>query len=258
MRLRPNKLMKRSSLLCLLCLSLGLFSGLFSGRLLASESFQGLVEPFREVNLSSTVQTFITEMHVREGAIVNKDAPVVDLYSRSEELELARIALALERREFENRGAQNLFKDKLISEDEAMEKKIELRLAQLQYDIVKERLALRKLRAPISGIVVERLYEEGEMVAVGEPILRLVDIATIYVSAYMTVEDARGFPVGAPVRLTFDELTEEVDGLQGTVDFINPRVDPASGLMQVRVIAKNPDRLVKPGLRARIERVKTN
>lgn len=228
-----------------------LFAGVLASQG-ASPVFQGLVEPYRAVNLSSSVQTFITEMNVREGAIVESGDLLVELYSRSEELELERIGAAVERREFENRGAQNLFSEQLISEDEALEKKIELRLAQLQYEIAKEGLALRSLRAPISGVVVERLYEKGEMVAVGEPILRLVDIATIYVSAYMTVEDARGFPVGAPVRLTFAELSEDVDELEGTVDFIDPRVDPASGLLQVRIIAENPDRIVKPGLRARV------
>ncbi len=243
--------MKKFPLVSILCI----LSGAVIGQAADQPVFQGLVQPYREVNLSSTVQTFITEMKVREGAIVERGDLLVQLYSLSEELELERIGFAVERREFENRGAQNLFAEQLISEDEAMEKAVELRLAQLQYDIVKERLELRSLRAPISGVVVERLYEEGEMVAVGEPILRLVDIATIYVSAYMTVEAARGFPVGAAVQITLAELGEDFEGLQGVVDFIDPRVDPASGLLQVRVIAENPDRVVKPGLRARISRI---
>ncbi|MFU8848876.1 MAG: efflux RND transporter periplasmic adaptor subunit [Opitutales bacterium] len=232
-----------------------LLSGALISQAVADPVFQGLVQPYREVNLSSTVQTFITEMKVREGAIVESGDLLVQLYARSEELELERIGFAVERREFENRGAQNLFAEQLISEDEAMEKSIELRLAQLQYDIVKERLEMRSLRAPISGVVVERLYEEGEMVAVGEPILRLVDIATIYVSAYMTVESARAFPSGALVRLTFAELGEDAPELEGQVEFIDPRVDPASGLLQIRIIAENPQRIVKPGLRARITRI---
>jgi RND family efflux transporter MFP subunit len=223
-----------------------------SGLLAASPVFQGLVQPFREVNLSSTVQTFITEMHVREGAVVERDDLLVELYARSEELELERIRFAVERREFENRGAQNLFAERLISEDEAMEKAIELRLSQLQYDIVSERLRLRSLRAPISGVVVERLYEVGEMVAVGEPILRLVDIATVYVSVYMTVEEARNFPAGTAVNLAFPELGSSDALLTGKVDFVDPRVDPASGLLQIRILAENPERLVKPGLRARV------
>jgi RND family efflux transporter MFP subunit len=223
-----------------------------SGLWAASPVFQGLVQPFREVNLSSTVQTFITDMHVREGAVVERDDLLVELYARSEELELERIRFAVERREFENRGAQNLFAEQLISEDEAMEKAIELRLSQLQYDIVAERLRLRSLRAPISGVVVERLYEVGEMVAVGEPILRLVDIATVYVSVYMTVAEARNFAAGTAVNLAFPELGSNDTLLTGKVDFVDPRVDPASGLLQIRILAENPERLVKPGLRARV------
>jgi membrane fusion protein (multidrug efflux system) len=225
-------------------------AGLWAG----SPVFQGLVQPFREVNLSSTVQTFITAMHVREGAVVAHDDLLVELYARSEELELERIRFAVERREFENRGAQNLFAEQLISEDEAMEKAIELRLSQLQYDIVAERLRLRSLRAPISGVVVERLYEVGEMVAVGEPILRLVDIATVYVSVYMTVEEAIVFTVGTAVNLAFPELGNRDALLTGAVDFVDPRVDPASGLLQIRILAENPGRIVKPGMRARVTR----
>lgn len=233
-----------------LAFAITLFS--LPGMAVAAPVFQGLVQPFREVNLSSTVQTFITEMHVREGAIVERDDLLVELYARSEELELERIRFAVERREFENRGAQNLFAEQLISEDEAMEKAIELRLAQLQYDIVRERLNLRSLRAPISGVVVERLYEVGEMVAVGEPIMRLVDIATIFISVYMTVEEARAFPVGREVALVFPEMESDFEGLVGKVDFVDPRVDPASGLLQIRILAENPNLAVKPGLRARV------
>jgi len=233
-----------------LAFAITLFS--LPGMAVAAPVFQGLVQPFREVNLSSTVQTFITEMHVREGAIVERDDLLVELYARSEELELERIRFAVERREFENRGAQNLFAEQLISEDEAMEKAIELRLAQLQYDIVRERLNLRSLRAPISGVVVERLYEVGEMVAVGEPILRLVDIATIFISVYMTVEEARAFPAGRKVDLRFPEMESDFEGLVGKVDFVDPRVDPASGLLQIRILAENPNLAVKPGLRARV------
>jgi multidrug efflux pump subunit AcrA (membrane-fusion protein) len=34
------------------------------------------------------------------------------------------------------------------------------------------------------------------------------------------------------------------------VDFIDPRIDPASGLMRVRMRVDNPQEVLKPGLRA--------
>lgn len=218
-----------------------------------AEPVSGLVFPFREVSISSPVQNFITELHAREGAEVEAGDLMAQLYARSVELEMDRTAAALRKRDFESKGAQNLFKENLISEDEALASEIELRLARLQYEIAHEAVELRKIRAPISGIVVERNNEIGEMVAVGEPMFELVDINQIYVRLFLTVEEARGFPVGRAVELTFPELEDDAPKLAGVVDFIDPRVDSASGLLEVKVLADNSDRLVKPGLRAFVE-----
>lgn len=229
------------------------FLGLIGSTVVWSEPVSGLVFPFREVSISSPVQNFITELHVREGVEVEAGELMAQLYARSVELDMERTAAALRKREFESKGAQSLFEEKLISEDEALASEIELRLARLQFEIAEEAVELRKIRAPISGIVVERINEIGEMVAVGEPMFELVDINQIYVRLFLTVEEARRFPVGRAVRLTFPELDADAPKLDGVVDFIDPRVDSASGLLEVKILADNSDRSVKPGLRALVE-----
>ncbi|MDQ8195962.1 efflux RND transporter periplasmic adaptor subunit [Coraliomargarita sp. SDUM461004] len=227
--------------------------GCMSAMVSWAQPVSGLVFPFREVSISSPVQNFVTELHVREGAEVKAGDLMAQLYVRSVELDMERTAAALRKREFESKGSQNLFREKLISEDEALASEIELRLASLQYEIAKEAVELRKIRAPISGIVVERNNEIGEMVAVGEPMFRVVDIDQIYVRLFLTVEDSRRFPVGRAVEMTFPELGADSPVIAGSVDFIDPRVDSASGLLQVKILASNEERLVKPGLRAVIE-----
>ncbi|MEO0510573.1 MAG: efflux RND transporter periplasmic adaptor subunit [Verrucomicrobiota bacterium] len=227
--------------------------GLATSMACYADSVSGLVLPFREVILSSPVQNFITELQVREGAEVKAGDQLAQLYVKSVELDMERAAAALRKREFESKGAQNLFSEKLISEDEALASEIELRLAQLQFEIAQEAVRLREIRSPISGIVVERNNEIGEMVSVGEPMFRVVDLDQIYVRLYLSVEEARKFPVGRGVILTFPELEENVPELAGIVDFIDPRVDSASGLLEVKILADNKDRSVKPGLRARVK-----
>jgi membrane fusion protein (multidrug efflux system) len=218
----------------------------------------GLVFPYREVILSSPVQNFITELQVREGDKVSAGDKMAQLYVKSVELDLQRAEAALRKRKFENSGSQNLFKDKLISEDDALASEIELRLAQLQYEIALEAVQLREIRAPISGIVVERNFEIGEMVSVGEAMFRVVDIDQILVYLYLTIEEAQDFPLEQTVELSFPELNTEESFLKGVVHFIDPRVDAASGLLEIRILADNPDRLVKPGLRARVAVIAEN
>lgn len=178
---------------------------------------------------------------------------MAQLYVKSVELDMERAAAALRKREFESKGAQNLYKEKLISEDEALASEIELRLAQLQYEIARESVQLRKILSPISGIVVERNNEIGEMVSVGEPMFRVVDLDKIYIRLFLSVQEARNFPEGRAVLLTFPELEAGTPVMEGVVDFIDPRVDSASGLLEVRVLADNSERRVKPGLRAQVE-----
>lgn len=212
-------------------------------------NFEGLVEPFREVTLSSPVQSFIEEHFVREGDHVEAGELLCRLFLRIEQLEVERSRGMIEKREFDFRGSQNLFADRLISEDEALAARIELDLARLQLEIAEENVRLREIRSPMDGIIVERLVEDGETVTATEPIFVVVNIEQVYVQFYIQAEDLRYIHVGQEAQARFPEL--DLDGeLTGTVDFIDPRVDAASGLLRVRILVDNPDHQVKAGVRA--------
>ena len=73
-----------------------------------------------------------------------------------------------------------------------------------------------------------------------------------------SIEEAQDFPLEQTVELSFPELNTEESFLKGVVHFIDPRVDAASGLLEIRILADNPDRLVKPGLRARVAVIAEN
>lgn len=219
--------------------------------------FEGLVEPFREVTLSSQVQSFVEEHYVREGDSVQAGDLLSRLFLRIEQLEVERSRGLVEKREFDFQGSQNLFADRLISEDEALAARIELDLARLQLEIAEENVRLREIRSPIDGIIVERMVEDGETVTATEPIFVVVNIEQIYVQFYIRAEDLRHISVGQEANVRFPEL--DLDGsMPGTVDFIDPRVDAASGLLRVRVLMDNPEQRVKAGVRAVVTFPSTN
>jgi RND family efflux transporter MFP subunit len=168
-----------------------------------------------------------------------------------EKLEAKRAAAAVEKREFEYKSSKNLFEENVISEDEALQSRIELNLAKLTLAMAEERVALRRLEAPISGVVVERLREVGEMVRPSEPILEVVDLTEVYVQFYVRAEDLAEVRVGREVGVTFPSLGLETPRA-GEIEFIDPRVDAASGLLRVRIRLANPDGTIKAGVRARV------
>ncbi len=208
----------------------------------------GLVLPFLEVTVSSPVQSHVEEHLARQGDLVEEGAVLTHLFARIEELNMERTKAALEKREFDHRAAQNLFKDKLISEDEALASRIELDLARLQYEIAKENFDLRQIRSPIRGIVVERIAEIGETVKASDPMFTIVDIDQVFVQLFVEAERLRVLRHGGLVKVRFPEIGI-LEAREGMIDFIDPRVDPASGLLRVKVLVPNPDGAIKVGVR---------
>jgi multidrug efflux pump subunit AcrA (membrane-fusion protein) len=77
----------------------------------------------------------------------------------------------------------------------------------------------------------------------------LVDITRLFVQFYVTAEDAAAIQLGDTVGIRCPVVHPE-RLFEGTIDFIDPRVDAASGLMRVKVLLDNPEGAIKPGLRA--------
>lgn len=221
--------------------------------LAAPKSFDGVVLPFKEVVVSSPVQSSITAIYVKEGDVVQAGQPLAQLYNKLEELDMKRTKAALEKKEFDFKGSKNLFADKIISEDEALKNRIELELAKLQYEMAAEVNQQRAVHAPISGVVVEKLREIGEAVQASQPMFRLVDISRVYVQFYVRAEELASLKVGDEMNVRCPVLDAQ-GTFTGKIDFIDPRVDAASGLMRVKVLLPNSDGRIKAGLRAEVSR----
>jgi membrane fusion protein, multidrug efflux system len=216
--------------------------------------FDGLVLPFKEVIVSAPVQSSIQSLNYKEGDTVKAGAVLARLYGRIEELDMQRAKAALEKREFDFKGSKNLYADKIISEDEALKNKIELELARLQAEQAAELFNQRTILAPIDGLVVERMREIGESVTATQPMFRLVDIDQVYVQFYLHSEQLVRLHVGdtVQVRCASGSGMDKASTFAGKIDFIDPRVDAASGLLRVKVLVPNPQHLIKPGLRAEV------
>lgn len=230
--------------------SLMLAAGLVSSAVAAS-NYTGLVLPFKEVVVSSPVQSTIDAIACKEGDTVKRGETLAQLDNRIEKLDMLRTKAALEKRQFDFEGSKNLFADNIISEDEAMKGRIELELARLQAEQAEEINRMRTITAPINGIIVEKMREIGESVTATEPMFRLVDIDRVFIQFYLPVEDSAAIKVGKALRIKCRAADEDAM-FDGRVEFVDPRVDAASGLIRVKVIVDNPKHAIKPGLRAEI------
>lgn len=227
-----------------------LLAALAAPALLSAAPAEGVLLPFKEVTVSSAVQGILATVAVKEGDAVAADALLASLIDRVEAAEVARFAKVLEQKEFAAQGTSNLYRDKVVSEGEAIEKRIDRDIARLQHDIAQEQLERRKVRSPIGGLVVEKLKEAGEAVDVNEPVFRLVDISRVYLQVFIESTTALRLRHGQACAVRFPDYSDTA--WAGTIDFIDPRIDGASGLVRIKVLIDNPERKLIAGMRGSV------
>lgn len=219
---------------------------------LMADSLEGRVVPFRQVEVSAPVSSFIVEVKVQEGALVKAGQPLAQLYVKLDELEMKRAKAVLERREFEAKGVKSLFDSKILPEAKALEARIELDLARLNYETAAEQVRLRSLLAPIDGVVVERYREVGEAVQASQRIFRIVDQSKVYILCTAKPDRLATTALGTQRSVWFPELGGGEAPRQAEVVFLDPCVD-ATGHLRLKLLLDNSDGRLRGGLKAQVD-----
>lgn len=228
-----------------------LVSALALGPLRAGSPVEGLVLPFRQVEVAAPVSSRITEMKVQEGDAVKEGQPLALLYGKLEELEAQRAKVLLERREFEAKGARKLYENRVIPEARALEARIDLDLARLQYETAAEQVRLRTVLAPMDGIVVARAHDAGETVSTAQPLFRILDLSRVVVQIEVEPRLLSTLSPGHRVKVAFPAAAQPAIA-EGEVVLVDPCAGPG-GKVRVKVVVDNPNRRIRSGTRATVE-----
>lgn len=244
-----------------------------------ARDFDCLIEARQTVEVRSPVEAVIEAILVSRGDFVRKGQVIVTLESGAEKaaLELARsrasmqgeinaaqARLELARKKYQQ--AQELYEQKFVSataRDEAVaEYKLaseQLRqaqenqvLAELEVKRTSEILALRTIRSPLSGVVVEKVLSPGDLATsnLKDPILRLVEINPLNVEVIIPVSEFGRIKPGARA-VVFPE--QPIGGeYQATVKIVDRIVDAASGTFGVRLELPNRSGQIPPGVKCRV------
>jgi RND family efflux transporter MFP subunit len=252
----------------------------FAGSTLAQSEYDCMIEARQNVEIRSPVEAMIESVRVKRGDSVTKGQVLVTLASGPER---AAFALAQSRAQAVGeikaaearvditlkklRRAEELVKQNFISvnaRDEAeAEHKLaseELRRAQENQKIAyyeakraAEVLALRTIRSPFTGVVVEVLLKPGEFGAITfkDPILKLAEIDPLHVEVILPVSVYGKVKLGqratvmpeAPVGGRYDTVVRIVDRV----------VDAASGTFGVRLELPNRNGALPAGVRCKVQ-----
>lgn len=212
----------------------------------AAAPVEVVLEPVRAMTVSAPVDGVLAKVAVEEGDTVKPGDLLVEFEHGEENLQVERAAEVLRKREFDYRGAQQLFTENMTSETDTLEKEIELKVARIDHAQAVERRDRRIVRAVQPGTVVERHHVAGEYVERGEPLLAMVDQSELDARFYVAPEVGLQLRHDATVWLHVPQVGAT---RRCRIVFIDPQVDPSSGLMRGRARVDNTDGVIKPGLR---------
>jgi len=163
-----------------------------------------------------------------------------------------------------NDAATQIEVDKWVYQRAAAE--AQLLGAQAQVALAKLNLVYTEVRAPFDGIVGKHLIDPGNVVggAGQQPALaEITQLDPIYVVANLSEQDVLKVRTNlSQHRLTLADLhkvpvdvaSSDETGFphQGTIEYVAPALDPATGTLLVRGILANPDRTFLPGFFVKI------
>jgi membrane fusion protein (multidrug efflux system) len=202
-----------------------------------AEEFECLVEPYLKVKVSSAVPGILDEVAVDRGDVVAKGQVLARLKS---DVERANHNLIKARAEFAARNVkrnEELYRKQMISVHEKDELETQALLLQLELREVEERLRLREILSPLDGVVVKRHFSAGEFVE-SEPILELAQIDPLRVEVAVPVSMHGRIKVGMTAAVRWEAPVDATREARVTV--VDPVVDPASGMIGIRLELANP------------------
>lgn len=104
------------------------------------------------------------------------------------------------------------------------------------------------VRAPFAGTVGRRHVQLGEYVSgggEGSALFDLVDDDPLKVR--FSVPELYANDIRTGDQITFRVRTDTATGREAQVDYVSPRIDPATRTIEVTAVYTNPDEVVRPG-----------
>lgn len=102
------------------------------------------------------------------------------------------------------------------------------------------------LPAPVSGTVISRSVNPGEVIAADKELLRVSDLSSVWVIGQVYEKDLGKIRIGSGASITSDAYPQRV--FRGQVSYIDPAIDQTTRTAQVRVELANPGQLLKIGM----------
>jgi membrane fusion protein, multidrug efflux system len=213
----------------------------------------------QDVTVSCHITGIIDMIHVDRGTAVTRGQPLATLHLGEFDAEVKQTKESMELAKAQLDRSKALSTQNIVS-------KADLDTARAQYNVAvanwEKARAVREyavIRAPFNGIVAEKYARLGQKVTETgtQPLFKIVATEPLLARIYVREQDLLKIRKGDKVEVVPDNFATAKT--TGSVQFISPNVDPASGTFQViiQVHRDSSQTVLRPGVAVKVHFVNT-
>ena len=193
----------------------------------------------------------IERIHFTEGGRVQAGQPLFSLDADIQRAAYNEVAANLENSRRDEARTRELVGQKLVAQSDYDAAVARHNVDEARVESARTALEKRTLRAPFSGQLGLRSVSVGEFVNVGQDLVTLVRLDPIKVDFSVPENAIARLRRGQTISVTMDAFPGEV--FSGTVEAIDPVIDPNSRSVKLRAQIPNPDGRLRPGQFAQLQ-----
>jgi RND family efflux transporter MFP subunit len=226
--------------------------------------YAGILSAKRKIDVACELGGIIERLYFEKGDRVNEDQLLAEIGTTTVVIELQNAEAALRKAgavlsEAENnyKRIEKLYETHVVSKSELDSAKMSYETALASRDqaeaslaLIKDRLTKSRLRAPSNGIIAFRDVDEGEVIAPGAVITRIVDLDGMKVDVSVNEKDIHLLDAKKAFPFTVDAIPGEEYLCR--LSFISPAADPATRSFCVEMAVEKRDPRMADGMTARI------
>ena len=207
------------------------------------------LEPERQVSVYSRTAGLVGRLLLEEGDTVSQGQVLVEL-----EREEASLLLRASRAEHAEAKAslersQQLYQQNMTSREDFEVRQLRLENAAVEVERAEIGFAHTTIRAPVSGVVMDRLVEQGDLLSERQAICVIADVDPLIAHVYVPERQMNQIRPGQAAKIDVEALP----GLtfDSRIQRVSPQVSAESGTVEVTLEVPADDRL-KPGMFATV------
>jgi HlyD family secretion protein len=224
-------------------------------------SASGTIEA-TEIQVSSRIPGKIESLKADEGDNVSKEAvlAVIDAQDISSQYEESKAAFEFAASEYDR--MDSLYKQAMASRQQYDSARNRLAQTKAAFSAAKDRLENVQIKSPVTGTVLVKAVEEGEVVSVGSTVMTVADLTALELKVYIPENRIGKINLGQAALITVDSFPGEkfkgkVKYISNKAEFtpknIQTREERVNQVFEVKIKIPNPDMKLKPGMPADAE-----